>query len=840
MTKRRRVSALTAVMLAVAVAGGLLSSVPASADPGDPPVSDSAHTESGKGRFADLKVTVSQTKNLINQTVVVFWTGAKPTQRPVDFLINYLQIMQCWGDDPAGPDRTQCQFGGAIGLAQNAGRVVASRQLLYPPDGPRDEKEPIPEPASGPTYVPFWAVGEPKPKPTDSGRSNINEFFNSQVTNEIPLARTRGDGTGKEFFEIQTVRQAAGLGCGNPVNVGGSATGRSCWLVIVPRDDKEVDGSTRTATNTDFGLVSSPLSQSNWDNRIVFPLEFQPVGQACPIGAAERLVTGHELMADAFSSWQPALCGGGRTLFSYTQLTDDIARNTLDDRLALVTNPIPPDQAPADHPLVYAPVGLSGLTIAFNIERQVLDNNPERLPRNGLRFTSMKLTPRLVAKLLTQSYRRAVEIPADEVKNNPPGLLSDQEFLDLNPEYTGFTTTQESVPDPLVQINGADVTSLLWSWVQADPDASAFLAGAPDKFGMRINPHNKNLALPTSTFPRNDPSCSESNAGVEGQIIVVKTCSLDSHPFANDMHHAGRSASRGDTLGTTIVAQDRIPVSKKLERQGLGRRGLLAVVDAATAARYGLPTAQLRNAAGKFVAPTTESLLAGYAAMKPSAVPGVLVSDPGATDPAAYPLTALSYATTAPSTLDPAAAKDYVAFLRYAGGPGQQPGLNPGQLPLGMVPLPDALRAQTIAAANTIEAQASKIPGGPPAPRPVPAPTQDLIGAPNTAANSNGNTSTNPSGGAPTATPAGVTPQVGGPPAKMPSAAQQPVADSRRTPSLLAPAVGGLFVAILICAVLAAMSPPVLNLLRASPPVRYLLGAAARARARKGVKPTER
>ncbi|MGH3889316.1 MAG: hypothetical protein ACRDSZ_22615, partial [Pseudonocardiaceae bacterium] len=717
MTAARMVAALLAMMLAAAVVGGLLSSSPAAADPAS---SDSAVTVSGKGDFADLKVTVSQTKNLINQTVTVSWTGGEPTVDSTDFQINFLQIMQCWGDEAAGPDRTQCQFGGS-GLGRTNPHVV-DRQFNY--SVLVDPKETLTPPASGPAYVPFWAVG--RPKPTGSGTSNINEFFNSQVTNEIPLARTRGDRTGEEFFEVQTVRQAAGLGCGEPVSVGGSTTGRSCWLVIVPRGNKEVDGSTRTGQSSGTALQSSPLSQSNWDNRIVVPLEFQPVGQACPIGAPERLVIGHELAADAVSSWQPALCAGGGALFSYSQLTDDIARSQVQDgRLAVVTNPIPPDQVPTDHPLVYAPVGLSGLTFAFNVDHQPVRGvaPPADLALNGRRFTSMKLTPRLVAKLLTQSYLDSMLIRPDEVKSNPRGLLFDREFLDLNTEYEGFAGPGEPVPGALVQLNGADVTSLLWSWVKADPDARKFLAGTPDEFGMRINPYNENLALPTSTFPRNDQSCIEAIVGELGGISV-RDCTLDLHPFANDMHDAGRSASRGDRLARTTVIAGNVPVSTKLERQGLGRRALLAVVDAATAARYGLPTAQLLNAAGKFVAPTTESLLAGAAAMKPSAVAGVLTSDPGASDPAAYPLTALSYAVTAPSTLDAAARKDYAAFLRHAGGPGQQPGLAPGQLPFGMVPLPDALKAQTLAAAATIEAQTSETPTSetptsPPAPPPT-------------------------------------------------------------------------------------------------------------------------
>ncbi len=425
------------------------------------------------------------------------------------------------------------------------------------------------------------------------------------------------------------------------------------------------------------------------------------------------------------------------------------------------------------------------------------------------------------------------------MKSNPRGLLYDPEFLDLNPEYKGFTDAGEPVPDALVQINGADVTSLLWSWVKADPDASAFLAGTPDQFGMRVNPSNENLALPTSTFPRNDPSCSETTDDtVPGKPVTLRTCSLDSHPFANDMHDAGLSASRGDTLGRTIAAQNGIPVSKKLDRQGIGRRAVLAVVDVATAVRYGLPTAQLPNAAGKFVTPTTESLLAGQAAMKPSAVAGVLASDPLASDPAAYPLTALSYAVTDPATLDPAARKDYVAFLRYAGGPGQQQGVDPGQLPLGMVPLPDALKAQTLAAAATIETQTSWAPGSslPPASDGT-VPTQNPTGRADTAKTSGAATD---SGGGELATnPARATPQGGAPPAKTPSPAQQ-VASLRRTPSLVAPAVGALFLTILVCTVLAAASPPVMHLVRTSAPARHLLSAAARRRARKEVTQTER
>jgi hypothetical protein len=64
----------------------------------------------------DLAVTVSQTKNLLSQAVVVSWTGAKPSSD----VANFLQIAQCWGEDPkfpGHPDRTTCQYGAFGNLA---------------------------------------------------------------------------------------------------------------------------------------------------------------------------------------------------------------------------------------------------------------------------------------------------------------------------------------------------------------------------------------------------------------------------------------------------------------------------------------------------------------------------------------------------------------------------------------------------------------------------------------------------------------------------------------------------------------------------------------------------
>ncbi len=172
--------------------------------------------------------------------------------------------------------------------------------------------------------------------------------------------------------------------------------------------------------------------------------------------------------------------------------------------------------------------------------------------------------------------------------------------------------------------------------------------------------------------------------------------------------------------------------------------------------------------------------------------------------------------------------------MRYAAGPGQQPGIEPGQLPLGMVPLPDDLKAQTTAAAATIEAQAGQTVGAPACGRPARAQLRGLDSSTG-GASLTGNSGASSGTTGPGATAAGTASQPnsvapGGSATPAPIVAQQPVAGVRRTPALSAPAVGALLLVILICGALAATSSPV---------VRFL-GTAVRRRAGKGVMPTER
>jgi hypothetical protein len=121
-----------------------------------PASGSAAVTASGKGEFADLKVTVSQTTDLINQTVTVSWKGGKPTSAAPLLAYDYLQIMQCWGDDLThGPDRTQCTYGAREAQTNGAGFQIASRQIS---SGIVDPADPGVDGSKGNVYASFIAT----------------------------------------------------------------------------------------------------------------------------------------------------------------------------------------------------------------------------------------------------------------------------------------------------------------------------------------------------------------------------------------------------------------------------------------------------------------------------------------------------------------------------------------------------------------------------------------------------------------------------------------------------------------------------------------------------------
>ena len=81
-------------------------------------------------------------------------------------------------------------------------------------------------------------------------------------------------------------------------------------------------------------------------------------------------------------------------------------------------------------------------------------------------------------------------------------------------------------------------------------------------------------------------------------------------------------------------------------------------------------------------------------------------------NPAAYPLTMVIYAMVPTSGTSHAKAASIAHFLDFAAGAGQTPGVQPGQLPAGYLPLPATLRAQTRKIAVEVADQTGDHPAG--------------------------------------------------------------------------------------------------------------------------------
>jgi hypothetical protein len=458
---------------------------------------------------------------------------------------------------------------------------------------------------------------------------------------------------------------------------------------------------------------------SNWANRILFPLEFQPVGAACAIGASEVPLLGSERMAEAVSRWQPALCSAKETNYSFTVLPDEAVRAKLTSSqsdLGFVSYGVPAERVDSEKPIVYAPVALSGLVIAFNVESQSSTLAPDDVrARDGSRLDGIRLNPRLVAKLLTQTYRYDAEPQPANVAKNPFDLAQDPEFLSLNPQFKGLRFP--GLAHILTTASASDSARLLWEYIWNDKDARAFLAGKADPWGATLNSAYAKAAFPRDDFPREDNQCRTYSS------ISVPVCTFDLVPYANSLYEAARSASRGDPLARGVFDPAAVPPGwKRSPVQEPGRRSMISVTDTPLTQRFSLTPAALLNAAGEYVAPTTESLRAAAAGAGDTDAPGVRQPSPTKKVVGAYPLTTYIYAATTPVTLTRKAGAAYAALIEYAVGEGQVLGEAAGQLPRGYVPLNDRERAVALAAAKTIRATAGK--EVVPSPTPTPEPTQ--------------------------------------------------------------------------------------------------------------------
>jgi len=585
-------------------------------------------------------VTVSQTTNLVNQTIKVNWTGFTPSSEATydnDVTDYPVMIAECKGLDPTNPNN--CYD------ATNGG-----------------------EPASFGKYGPGnTAYGTTQAN--GNGTADIqlftqvqNQFLNCDENSPCSLVIVDSQGGDSVDFPKPV--------CSNhSEDTGGTDLGQYAFSSIT------------SAAYTANGYCS-------WIKRIVIPLHFALTPSGCPLRAANFTAGGSPMLADAMEQWQVGMCfGAGSVELQYNgSLNESEARNYFaagTDDVAFTTQPMPAGST--TRPYTYAPVAVSATSVGY-----WLDN-----ANTGQLYTNIKMDPRLLVKLLTTSYAYTNdECPKgggggfgcdNAVDNNPENLFSDPEFEQLNPQVGQNEATPTGFQIPIVLSGDSDMTWETTSWIASDPGASSFLAGQFDPWGMHVNTYYLGLKYPIEGFLPMDPyfPVSTQYAPVYPLSTLASDMALYQEPGTQDFK---------DTITGNY---DSLPP------QEAGDLNMWSLIDSADANRFLIPQAMLENAAGKFVEPTDAAMAAAVKDMTKTSA-GTLQTNYTDKDPAAYPLTMVIYAVVPTGGVSKAKAAAIARFLDYVANKGQQPGTGTGQLPPGYLPLPQSLREQTLKAATEV------------------------------------------------------------------------------------------------------------------------------------------
>lgn len=671
----------------------------------------------------------------------------------------------------ANPDPQTCQVG-AIGsdtrggLAQHAEtRYVRGDPLAAGGDWKsyHDAGAGDPDP-----FVPFTAINGTVADGNASGAQN--QFFNTATTNELSAISVGPTGSATRSFEIQTTDESPGLGCGVRDSVPSSS---HCWLVIVPRIDSASGlpdagpiapsvWAQRLQVRLTFNDIGAgcPSGQS----RSLFTgSELMVAGAASwtpGLCAAKNIAVGYTRLGDAVARNQFATGG-----------TPAILTTTPPSRSA--------DAAPVGlaapviaYQLTYN-VACAGRQDAVTTDAAAqtcgyadLAAARAEFVKSGTLYRGLRLDARLIVKLLTQSYSDAIiqdasmPLPPWAKGSRPRSLLYDPEFQRLNPglghlDPSTFTGGSSMMDHLIVELTRSDAAAQIWRWALADPDAHAFLEGCPDTDGMVINPfystrtydacqgqattlgQQATAAIAASTvattyvdqapsyppdgspFPL--PSWQELRIPGEPTKTVV-----DQVPPVDNLVVAGRDVGIGHTPRNVWCRNDPSfsnpacgnPPGKYSDpggRDDPSRLIDIGLTDAATAARWRVPTAQLCDSSGAHcVGADTGSLQKAATEFTPD---GSGWLEPGPADLAggAYPLTVPVYAAVDPNLpLDQRTA--YADAIDYMTTTGQTPGFDPGDLPPGYAPITPAMRAQAVSAIAQLRTAA---PTAPPSPSPA-------------------------------------------------------------------------------------------------------------------------
>jgi hypothetical protein len=607
--------------VALLAASGLLAVVlPALASPAvagsSPRAARAGVTVPAPGAGDGATVTVSRTTDLVNQTVSVSWAGFRPSsatrlQNSGDSLDvntqNPVRVYECRGADPG----TSSDCYGSPGFR---GLDATATSPAFP------------------AVPPFTYPGQTDQfDATPDGPANWQDNV------------TGADGKGQVTIQVFTKRESAGLGCD---------ADSPCSIVVVPNYGRP-QGDTED-------LMDAPWA---WARRTVVPLSFQPVDDACSLAGSSLRVEGSPVAADLLAAWRGKTCTLDKspvnldyTAIGEPQTREDVASGTTG--LGLVIDPLEADAATGQG-VVYSPVSITGLVVAFQVD-----------DAHGRPVTAMRLNARLVAKLITASYRSGGD-PA--VIDNPVNIFRDPEFLKLNPgvDWPGGAPGNH----PLLLGDLSDTTLALTRWIWHDAAARSFLQGKPDPWGMTVNRHYKNVPMPFANFPLLDQDLANTFQPISGMDALARQLSIAQFP------------------GALVTQEGGVNITTKPPRQNPGAREVIGILDAADAARFLLPTAALQNTGGAFVAPTNASFTDAVNHSEVHADGVTRSVDLSSRDKGIYPLTVLVSAALS-TKADLPDRKQMASFLDYVSGPGQVPGDEVGRLPAGHAPLTSALRAQ--------------------------------------------------------------------------------------------------------------------------------------------------
>jgi hypothetical protein len=443
---------------------------------------------------------------------------------------------------------------------------------------------------------------------------SLNDCFSAQPFPDLAngnrlLDSTAADGTGSAQFEVRPASNLPQLAC---------SASNPCSILVYENDALPVQpGSLPSA-------------------HVIVPITFAPSQADCPtITDFDVRVDGSATSASLFYAWAARICqGDSSVVLDYTETSSTTGReNFLSGLIDFGVTALPATEDELSHhsdrrEYSYAPVAASAVVVAYNLTD----------PFTGLRVENLVLSPRLVARLVTNS---SVET-----------FVRDRELLNINPTVR-FPTN--GINPILVRAERNAATSILTSWMSADPEAQKFLANT-DTWRIPLNPAYVGYSYPRDAFE------------------LVDT----------DPRYLPR---QGQKSIATRMFYGVSPTGSQSELTSA--RGVIGIVDLPTAKRFGLQVAGLLKPDGTVVQVTDDSILRGIADAELSAA-GTLVADPTPEDPLAYPMIKVDYAMV-PKTFDSEKKiADVRRVLTYAVGDGQ------GLLPTGYVTLPDSMKAETL------------------------------------------------------------------------------------------------------------------------------------------------